>query len=171
MKKALIIIAQDGYQDLEFAGTRDGLEGAGFQVVVCSKEEGECRGSMGGTEIANIALRDVCVSDYDRIAFVGGPGMAAYPDDKDALQVAKDAANADMPLGAICIAPTVFARAGVLRGKKATVWDADGVQKTLLEEHDAIYTGDDVTVDENIVTANGPHAAEEFGTILASLYC
>ena len=169
MKSALLIIAQSGYQDHELAGTRDGLVAAGFDIVLASKEAGECTGKLGGTENATVALRDVSVADYDRIAFIGGPGMIPYADEPDAVAVARAAGEAGMPLGAICIAPTILAKAHVLEGKRATVWDSDGEQEALLKQYDALYTAEDVTVDGQIVTANGPHAAEEFGKTFAAL--
>lgn len=44
-----------------------------------------------------------------------------------------------------------------------------GKQAQLLEECGAIYTGKPVTVDGDIVTANGPGAAEEIGKIFAAI--
>lgn len=169
MKKALIIIANSGYQDHEYAGTRKGLEDAGFEIVIAAKSAGPCSGSMGGAEEATVALSDVKVSDYDRIAFIGGPGAALLASDADALKIANDAYRADMPLGAICIAPTILAKAQVLSGKRATVWNEDGGQQEVLETYGAEYTGEAVTIDGNIVTGNGPAAAEEFGRMLAAL--
>lgn len=169
MKKALIIIAQSGYQDIEYAGTRKSLEDAGFEIVIGAKDEGPCSGSMGGTEDATVAMRDVTVTDYDAIAFIGGPGAALLASDADALKVANDAYRADMPLGAICIAPTILAKAQVLSGKRATVWNEDGLQQQILETYGAEYTGEAVTIDGNIVTGNGPKAAEEFGHALSLL--
>lgn len=169
MNTALIIIAKEGYQDKELAGTRAGLEAAGFTVTIASTEEGPCTGKLGGTETAAIALRDVVVSRFDRIAFIGGPGAHALVNNFDALNVARAAAKRNMPLGAICIAPTILAAAGVLDGKRATVWDKDGEQERFILEHGATYTGELVTVDGMIVTGNGPDAAEEFGKTLAAL--
>lgn len=169
MKSALLIIAQQGYQDRELNGTRQGLQEAGFEVILASTEAGPCHGKLGGTEAAAVALRDVRVSDYDRVAFIGGPGAHALKDDPDALKIAREAAASGRPFGAICIAPEVLAAAGVLRGKKATVWDSGGEQRAFLEEHGAIYTGEPVTVDGLLVTANGPEAAAEFGKVFASL--
>jgi protease I len=169
MSKALIIIAHSGYQDHEYAGTRKGLEEAGFEIIISAKEMGTCSGSLGGKEEATIAMRDVIVSDYDTIAFIGGPGAALLASDADALKVANDAYRADMPLGAICIAPTILAKAQVLSGKRATVWNEDGLQQQILETYGAEYTGEAVTIDGNIVTGNGPKAAEEFGKTLAAL--
>ncbi len=164
MRTALIILAQQGFQDLEYAGTRKGLEDAGFGIDIGSKAKGPCTGKFSADVHASIALKDVVVEDYDRIAFIGGPGAFAYASDADALKIANDTARAGIPLGAICIAPTILAKARVLEGKKATTWD-DGqrTQIEFLEKMGATYTGDTVTVDGLIVTGNGPEAAEEFG--------
>lgn len=167
--KALLVIAQQGYQDTELAGTRNGLVTAGFIVVLAAKEAGQCTGKFGGAEEATIAMRDVKLSDYDCIAFIGGPGAEALASDADALKLANDAYRADMPLGAICIAPTILAKAHVLDGKRATVWDSNGAQSKLLEQYGAEYTGEAVTIDGNVVTGNGPDAAQEFGATLAAL--
>lgn len=169
MKKSLLIIAQQGYQDVELEGTRKGLLDAGFEVVLASTTPGLCTGKYGGTEQATVAMKDVNVANYDRVAFIGGPGAGVLKDNPDALRIARETVAADIPLGAICIAPTILAAAGVLHGKKATVWDSGGEQATFLRKHGADYTGASVTMDGLIVTANGPGAAEEFGKVFATL--
>ena len=170
MRIALIILAQQGFQDHEYEGTRKGLVDAGFSIVIGSKKKGECTGKFGGRVDATVALKDVKVTDYDRIGFIGGPGAAAYASDHEALKIANDTVRANIPLGAICIAPTILAKARVLENRKATVWD-DGqrTQINMLEDMGVIYTGDTVTVDGLIVTGNGPEAAEEFGRAFARL--
>ena len=169
LMKALIIIAQEGFQDHEYAGTRSGLKSAGYEIVIASSAVGTCAGGMGGSEEATIALSDVDVSVFDKVAFVGGPGAAAFMDDDEAKRIARETVEQGKKLGAICIAPTILARAGVLKNKKATVWDSGGEQAALLESEGASYTGEAVTVDGDIVTANGPPAAEEFGKVLGEL--
>lgn len=168
-KKALIIIAKSGYQDIEVEETRRGLAGAGFNVVIASGEIGLCQGKLGGQERSTVALRDVKLRTYDRIAFIGGPGAKTLLKTPDAHRIAREAALAGKALGAICIAPCILAVSGVLKGKKATVWNGDGLQAQFLQEHGAIYTGEHVTVDGRIITADGPPAAEEFGKRLAQL--
>ena len=168
MKKALLIIAKENYHDLELKGTRDGLVSAGFEVVLGSSETGSCAGKLGGTEEAQVALKEVSVDDYDCVAFIGGSGARNFFDDPEARRIAHETARAQKPLGAICIAPLILAKSQVLGGKKATVWNGDNEQEGELEKYGAIYTGQDVTVDGKIVTANGPPAAEEFGRTLAA---
>lgn len=169
MKRVLIIIAQQGFQDIEYAGTRKGLEEEGYEITVASTEAGTCVGKFGKEEQAEVSLKDVDVSEFDKVAFIGGPGAAALADDEDAKRIARETVQAGKVLGAICIAPTILARAGVLKGKRATVWDSGGEQAAVLQEENATYTGEDVTVDGKIVTANGPPAAEKFGKTLAAL--
>ena len=167
--KVLVIIAPQGYQDHEFDGTCSGLRRAGFEIVVGSSNKGECHGKFGGVVQAGIALRDVKVQHYDRVAFIGGPGAKAYDADSDALRIARDTTIAMKPLGAICIAPRILAAAGVLQGRRATVWNDDGTQGKFLEQHGAQYVPESLVVDGLIVTADGPSVAEEFGRALASL--
>lgn len=169
MEKALIILAKEGYQDKEYEGTHVGLTSAGYEITVASTEEGECRGKFGGSVVSTTALRDVDVSKFEKVAFIGGPGAVALADDEDAKRIAQDAVRLEKKLGAICIAPIILARVGVLKGRRATVWDSGGIQAKLLQVEGAIYTGEDVTQDGDIVTANGPEAAEEFGRVFAGL--
>ena len=168
-KQALIIIAKEGFQDKELEGTEAGLKSAGFEITFASTEAGICTGKYGDRKEANIGLFDVDVEAFDRVAFIGGPGAHALADNKEAQRIAKEAISLEKVLGAICIAPTILAKAGVLKGKKATVSNKDGKPGELLEAHGAMYTGDPVTVDGLIVTANGPEAAVEFGKRLAAL--
>ena len=169
MPSALLILAQQDFQDHEYAGTRKGLESAGYEVKIASSEVGPCIGKFGGEEKAEVALRDVGISQYDKIAFIGGPGACEFVGDPDAHRIAREAVNQSKKLGAICIAPTILASAGVLQGKNATVWNDDGQQSSVLESAGASFTGEDVTVDGDIVTANGPPAAERFGEVFAAL--
>jgi len=167
MTSALIIIAQHGYQDRELDGTRKGLLEADFEVTICSKDVGPCTGKLGGHEDATVAMRDVDVSQFDRFAFIGGPGARELKDDVEAQELARRIHSSGKIYGAICIAPTILAAAGVLKGKNATVWNKDDEPGKFLELHGAVFTNEDVTVDGNLVTANGPDAAEAFGRALA----
>ncbi|MDD5055476.1 MAG: DJ-1/PfpI family protein [Candidatus Peribacteraceae bacterium] len=169
MRTVLLIIAPEGFQDHELAGTRKSLEDAGFQVILGSTRVGPCTGKFGSTEQATVALENCQVEDYDRIGFIGGPGAESLIDDAAAHALARATITAGKPLGAICIAPLILAKAGVLKGKRAAVWDSRGEQIAEIERHGATFSGEDVTVDGLIVTGNGPGAASRFGKVFAEL--
>jgi len=82
-----------------------------------------------------------------------------YWDDPVAHAVAQEAVAQGKVLAAICIAPTTLAKAGVLQGKKATVFSSEAEE---LKACGANYTGTSVERDGLIITADGPKAAVEF---------
>jgi len=169
MAKALIIIAKHGFQDQELKGTRDGLAEKDFDITLAANETGECSGKFGTIEQVRLNIKDVKVEDFDRIAFIGGPGAHLLADNEHAQRIAREAVALGKVVGAICIAPMVLAKAGVLKGKKATVWDSGGEQAGLIQADGATYVAEPVVIDGKIITANGPDAAVEFGKRLASL--
>lgn len=169
-KKALFIIAPEGYQDIEYNTPKQILEKGGVQVVTASRKAGVCKGKLGGTAQASLALAEVKAKDYETVVFIGGPGAVTYQQDVQAHRIAQEAVKENKILAAICIAPTILAYAGVLEGRKATVWNGDGEQGDILEEKGAVFTDEEVTVEGKLITANGPGAAEKFGQmILAKL--
>lgn len=162
MAKALFIIAPENFKDEEYFTPKSILEGNNIEVVTASLEA-EATSVAGKKQKVDVLL-DQATTDYDAIVFIGGAGASVYFDNAKAHSLAKEFNSQGKIVAAICIAPVTLANSGVLQGKKATVWNGDYVSK--LEAGGATYTGEDVTVDGNIITANGPGAAQEFGNKL-----
>ncbi|MFH1682548.1 MAG: DJ-1/PfpI family protein [Candidatus Woesearchaeota archaeon] len=167
--KALFVIAQEGFQDHEYAAPKQILEDAGIEVITASKQIGRCKGSFGAITEAIVSLAEAKVAEYNVIIFIGGPGAVDYQHDQEAHHLVKEVVKENKLLAAICIAPTILAYAGVLKGKQATVWNGDGQQSKVLEKNGATYVNKPVVVDGKIITANGPPAAEEFGKKIVEL--
>jgi protease I len=164
-KKVLMVIAPKDFRDEELLYTKEELERAGAKVTIASRKKAVARGILGATVKPNIELGQVRVDDYDAVIFVGGAGASTYFNDDRALSIAADAFGKGKKTCAICIAPAILANAGVLKGKRVTVWDGEYIEK--IESKGATYTGNPVEVDGNIITANGPGAAREFGRTIA----
>lgn len=162
--KALLVIAPDKFRDEEYFHTKEELENAGVKVVTASKAAGACRGMLGGTAKADIAVKDAKAEDYDCVAFIGGGGSSVFFNDAAALDLAKKASDAGKITGAICIAPIILANAGLLKGKKATVFPGEDGDIT---RKGCTYTGEPLTVDGKLITADGPRSARAFGKALA----
>jgi protease I len=159
-KKVLIVVAPIDFRDEEYTELRQVLENAGAEVKVASIQGGTAKGA-GGTEAKiDLTVSEVNVDDFDAIAFIGGPGMAQIVGDESLQVLAKKFYNAGKLTTAICVAPAILARVGILEGKQATSWQ--GSQEDL-NNGGATYTGAAVTQDGRIITANGPAAAREFG--------
>lgn len=158
-KKILMVIAPKNFQDQEFSVPKKLFEKNGYQVTVASSTLSEATGMSRMKVKPDILVKDAKVADYDAIVFVGGSGTTVYFNNPQVLSLAIEAAKYGKTIGAICIAPVILSKAGILQGKKATVW---GGEKSSLIKGGATYTGKDVEIDEKIITANGPSAAEKF---------
>ena len=136
-----------------------------IDVDVASSSLGEAVGKFGKKVNVDKLISEVNLDDYDALVFIGGPGAVEYIENNQAHQLARQAIEKNKVLGAICIAPDILAKAGVLKGKKATVWSSivDRQPIKVLEDNGAIYLNQPVVKDGNIITANGPSAAKEFG--------
>ncbi|MBA4370557.1 MAG: hypothetical protein C0418_03140 [Coriobacteriaceae bacterium] len=166
MPKVLMVIAPDQFRDEEYAHPKQVLEQRGATVVTGSVAPGPCRGKLGMLAHAEVAVAEADPDDYDAVVFVGGPGSSVFFDDEDAQDLALDMAEDGKVVGAICIAPSILAHAGLLEGRAATSFDS---QEDDLVMHGARWTGADVEIDGRIVTANGPAAALDFGETLADM--
>jgi len=163
-KKVAMIIAFREFRDEEYMIPKKVLESAGAEIITVSTSLGEAIGKLGGEAEVNALLKDIKVEDYDAVLFIGGPGAFKYIDDETCHQIAREIIENNKVLGAICIAPTILAKAGVLEGKKAVVWSSvmDKSAVKILKEAKAVYQDNPVVVDGKIITASGPIAAKKF---------
>jgi protease I len=164
-KRVLMVIAPENFRDEELLHTKEELERGGVKTTIASSKTGEAKGKLGARVNVDLKLDQVKVDDYDAVVFVGGPGSEVYFNDRRALSTAGEAFKKGKKVCAICIAPVILANAGVLKGKRATVWNGEYIEK--IESKGATYTGKPVEVDGNVMTANGPAAAREFGRTIA----
>ena len=163
----LFVISQTGYQRLEFNIPKKILEANGHRITVASLDAWECF-SWDWIEItkADLSISQAMAWDYEMIVFVWW--WWTYNDfiwNEDYYILAKNAKK----IWAICIAPTIISYSWVLNWKKVTWWNLDWMQQEEMENNWAIFTGNNVEVDSNIVTANWPGAAEEFWEKLLDL--
>jgi len=164
--KILMVIAPRNFRDEEFLRPKEIFEKSGFLITVASKEVKEASGALGHRAKVDLDLSQVKPADYDALVFIGGSGASIYLEDKVVLRLAKTADEQGKVIGAICLAPSILANAGILSGKRATAFPSEAEN---LRNKGAEYTGEPIAVDGQIVTANGPAAAIEFGEKIRDL--
>lgn len=169
MKKILFVIAYNNFKDEEYAIPRSILKDKGFSITTASNKKGIALGVNGLDVEVNYLINEIDINDFDVLVFVGGSGCLGALDNQDSYNLINQAKKDDKVITAICIAPVILAKAGVLKGKKATVWSSpmDKSPIKILTQNGAIFENLDVVVDGNIITANGPQAAEEFGIAIS----
>ncbi len=159
-KRAVMIIALQGFRDEEYAEPKEILEKAGIQITTASSKVGTAKGKFGTAAKVDIALKDIDVRNFNAVIFIGGPGCYDYFDDPLAQGIAKQAVEQRKILAAICAASSILANAGLLKGIRATSFSGEGDN---LKKKGAIYSGGGLEVDGKIITADGPAHAKQFG--------
>jgi len=170
-KKIAMIIAFRDFRDVEYFIPKEIFEKAGAKITTVSTKLGTAIGADGGDTEVDLLLENLNPADFDAIVFIGGPGCLQYLDNENSYKVARETVEQNKVLGSICVSPVILAKAGVLKGKRATVWSSplDKGPVKILKENGAIYEDENVVVDGKIITGNGPEAAEEFGEKLVEV--
>lgn len=165
-KKVLIVIAATDFRDEEYFEPCNRLRQCGAAVTVASSVKGQAVSVFGKTVATDLKIAECKAEDYDAIVFIGGPGAAEFFTNATAQALARAAMEQGKVLAAICIAPVTLANAGVLKGKKATVFPS---LQSQLAARGALVVSQDVVQDGKLLTASGPKAAREFALALAKM--
>lgn len=162
----MFVIAPERFRDEELLEPQRALEQRGVAVTVASTRPGAATGMLGARVKVAGTVQQASAEEYDALAIVGGAGSPTHLWDSAPVRaLVKAFHQAGKPVAAICLSGAVLARAGVLEGKRATVFPAE---RAILElkRGGAKYVSEPVVVDGRIITASGPEAAAAFGTAL-----
>jgi protease I len=161
--RALLVI-YPRFEEDEYNVPRAVLEDAGVVVTVAAPSLDLVKGLYKQTEVLpDLRLADARGSDYDAIVFAGGTGVDV--DDPEAHRIIQEAVAGAKVVAAICIAPVLLAKAGVVEGKRVTA----ATQWNTLEGAGAtVVTSGNVVRDGLLITANSPRGAREFGETIAA---
>lgn len=136
-------------------------------MTVAGLDPGPVRGSRGVVLIPDVELSEVADRDFDMVVLPGGKeGSDRLAADERITQVLRRHQARGAWLAAICAAPAVLAKAGMLAGKRVTAYpgalDADRFG-------DVRVMASAVEVDGRIATSRGPGTAMEFALKLIEL--
>lgn len=164
--KVLILLAE-GFEEIEALTVVDILRRAGIEVVAAGLEEGWVEGSHEIKVIPDVALDKINPDDFDALVLPGGfPGFVNLGEDNRVLKMVKRMDQAGKWVAAICGAPSVLIKAGIMAGRRATVSPSGRKQM----EACAIYSPERVVVDGNLVTSQAPGTSMEFALELVELW-
>jgi 4-methyl-5(b-hydroxyethyl)-thiazole monophosphate biosynthesis len=157
MPHAITILA-DGFEEIEAVTVIDLLRRAGVEVTVLGLETLEVRGAHDLWIRVDMEFCDFR-GDFDAVVLPGGmPGTTHLAASGELLDLIKTAHASGKLCAAICAAPTVLAKAGILGGKKATCYP--GCEDRMADAK--IVKKDVVVVDGNIITGRAAGTAVPF---------
>lgn len=169
MSKKIAVLLANGFEEGEALFVVDIMRRAGFDCDLVSIKEDMVEGSHGIIVKADERIENVEKDSYDMVILPGGlPGADNLRDCKEVIKwVQIFINNSSKFVAAICAAPQVLAKAGVIKGKKVTSYPSDNYREILKDAH---YIDDElVVVDGNIITSKGPATTMPFAYKLVEL--
>lgn len=158
MSKIGIFMA-DGCEEIEGLAVVDIMRRVGIEITMISiSDKKEVTSSHKVTFLADVLKNEVSYDELDGIILPGGmPGTLNLGADDTVIKTIRDFASAGKLVAAICAAPSVLGREGLLQGKKATCHP--GFEEKLLG---AECLTNPVVRDGNIITSRGMGTAIPF---------
>lgn len=163
MKESYLFLAE-GFEEVEALMTVDIMRRAGMEVTTVAIDNYEVvTGAHGVPVVADALLDELDLTSADALDNVewlilpgGMPGASNLSACAPLVSALKAHNSCGGKIAAICASPAVVLSAhGLLVGRRATCYPG-------FECQGASLTAERVTVDRNIVTANGPSSASNF---------
>jgi protease I len=148
-----LILAADGFEDLEFYYPLYRLREHGVDVDVAAPLPGTITGKHGYTYEVKHAIGDMDPDAYDLLVIPGGRAPEAVRLVHDALDITRRMFESGKVVGSICHGIQVLISAGIVGGRSATCWK--GVRDDL-KAAGGKYFDRAVVVDGTLVTSRCP---------------
>ncbi len=161
VKVALFLI--DGFEETEALCSVDILRRGQVDVTTISLGSGKALTGRSNISVeADEMFGDMILQDFDMLVIPGG--TIAYIEHEGFMRMVQKYADEGKKLAAICAAPAVFGKLGILHGKRAVCYP--GMEKWLTG---ATIVDDIVVTDGNITTSKGPGTAVHFALRLLEI--
>ncbi|BBC73742.1 glutamine amidotransferase [Altererythrobacter sp. B11] len=168
MTQRVMILATDGFEQVELTGPKKRLEDAGFETVVVSPKEGEIKGwdqtDWGDSVKVDRKLSDVSAGEFDALVLPGGqinPDKLRLED--KAVTIVREFCSSGKPVAAICHGPWLLVEADAVRGKTVTSWPSI---RTDLRNAGGNVVDQEVATDGNLITSRKPDDVPAFSDAL-----
>ena len=148
----------DGFEELEAFAPVDILRRVKVEIKTVGVTGQTVVGASGIKTQCDLSIDEADESNLDGIILPGGmPGTENLFKNEKVKNIVKNCAKENKLIGAICAAPIILGRLGLLKGKKACCYP--GFEKEL---EGAEIVSDRVCTQGNIITGKGPGACIEF---------
>ena len=162
------IFLANGFEEIEALCVLDFLRRAGVETKTVGVDTKIAMGSHKIPVVCDIEDKELSGNEeFDMIILPGGlPGATNLDKSEVVDHFINRAVNEDKFVSAICAAPFILGKRGILNGKRASCYPGF---ETYLQG--ANYTAALVETDGNFITAKGPGAAMEFAFAIVEKYC
>lgn len=161
--KKIAILAVPGFEEIELAAPLDILRRLNMEVLLAGVQSDKVTGAHGLALTTDSMLDKLHADKLDALILPGGAGAQILRDTPEVIHLVKKMHAAGKLVAAICAAPIVLAKAGLVKDKRVTSYPAPDVYRELTEAGAHIVKDENVVLEGNMLTANGPGASMLFG--------
>ena len=165
-KNILIVLPADDFNSEEYLLTRQTFKANGINVFISSDSNSLCNADNGIKVKPDISVFNIHTSNFSAVVFIGGDGIRKYWDNILFQKIATNFYSSKKIVGAICAAPIILARVGLLNNKNATCFPADIKE---FQKGNVNYMDSGVIVDGNIVTGQSSENSVEFAQTIVGM--
>lgn len=152
--KKVAILAAPGFEEIELMAPLDILRRLNMDVVLAGVQSDKVVSTHEVTVSTDTMLDKLHADKLDALILPGGAGSWVLRDTPEVIHLVKKMHEAGKLVAAICAAPIVLAKAGLVRDRNVTAYPAQDVYRELNEAGAHIVKDENVVLDGNMLTAN-----------------
>ena len=160
------VFLADGFEEIEALGTADVLRRIGLEVTLAGLTAQTVSGSHNIAVLADALFAAVDPAEFDAVVLPGGlPGSLNLYNDERVINLLYNFAAENKVTAAICAAPMVLDKAGLLEKCAFTMYPAEDLYKYLRDNKRP--ESDMFVADGKVITGKGPGATAYFAGAVA----
>lgn len=165
MQKRVLILLSNGFEVMEAACFTEVFGWASIYGDIRFDQlsvglRSPLKTTFGFDVLPEKLLSEISTDEFDALVIPGGFGDAGFYEEalsEPFLDVIRSFHRRQAPIAAVCVSALSLAAAGVLEGRRATVYHQIGGQrKAELEGYGAVFVDEPLVIDGHLMTSTGP---------------
>ena len=171
--KNILLLLSNGFEILEASAFIDVMgwnyeEGDNSTMLYSCGLRKEINSSFNQKFKVNCLVNEVDVDSFDALVIPGGFKNYGYYEDAyniEFLNLIREFRDQNKIITSVCVGALPLAESGVLKNKNATTYNQTEYRQSL-KNNGAVVSNEEIVVDDNLITSNGPSTAVEVAFIL-----
>ena len=169
----ILLLLANGFEILEASAFIDVMgwnleEGDNSTMLYSCGLRKEINSSFNQKFTVNCLVNEVDVDSYDALVVPGGfknYGYYKHSYNIEFLKIIREFNSQNKIIASVCVGALPLAESGVLKNKNATTYNQAEYRQSL-KNNGVVVSNEEIVVDDNLITSNGPSTAVEVAFIL-----
>ena len=137
------------------------------KLFSCSLRK-EVNSSFNQKFTVNYLVNEVDIDSFDALVIPGGFKNYGYYEDAfniELLELIREFNSQNKIIASVCVGALPLAKSGILKNKNATTYNQTEYRQ-ILKNNGVVVSSEEIVIDDNLITSNGPSTAVEVAFIL-----